>query len=873
MNKSSKFLLVLGLAFVLSMSIVTFPVKASARVDEILGNMTTRQKVTQLLMPDFRNWKVEGASGETAFTAMNDEVKSIIEEYDFGGVILFAENVSKTEQTARLTHALQEAALSDNGGNGHKIPLLIGIDQEGGIVYRLGTGTALPGNMALGATRSEEHAKNIGRIIGRELSSLGINVNFAPVLDTNNNPKNPVIGLRSFSSNPELVGRLGVATIQGLKEYNVAGAAKHFPGHGDTGSDSHYDLPVVDKSLTDLKALEFVPFQAAMDEGIDMIMTAHIMFPQLDDLYPATLSKKILTDLIRTDMGYQGIIITDALNMKAIADRYGEIEATHLAIQAGVDIALMPTILRSKADITNKLEPMIEALVEYYEEDPAFAARVDESARRVLQLKEDRGILDYESTKKTVEEQVAAANLTVGSEENRNLEREISRDAVTVVKNENQVLPYNPKSGEKVLLVGAYANELPGMELGIRRLQDEGVIPSDLIIETALEMNGTTALTCDEIAAKLSDVDYLIVISEIGNESQLNPSNWLTGVPRLFMEEAAKLDIDATIMSISKPYDTINYPDADAVVAVFGNKGMDPTEALKPDYAFGPNISAGIEIIFGKSLANGKMPVDVPRLDGDYKMTSEIAIPYGFGLSLNEPAEAISLMLPASVNLHEELDTRISIDTISGITDSAYALKVKIDTSLFEIMSPYTINDGILIIEREADDTSDLVIKLRALSTGDKAPVLRIDLSDAKDRTFTLGEGVYSEETVTVNDLIAPLDTDELEALIEKAQEIDKTKYSKESADALEAAIHAAMETLLNTETQDELDKAVAALQTAMDSLVAIETPIDPENPDEGEKLPDTGISAGGDWLFGAEGMLPLGFLVYLYGRKKRADR
>ena len=188
---------------------------------------------------------MEGSTSKN-FTAMNDEVDAILDEYNFGGVILFAENVSGTEQTARLTEELQTSALQDATGDQNKIPMLIGIDQEGGIVYRIGTGTALPGNMALGATRSSEYAKNVGQIIGRELSSLGINVNFAPSMDVNN-PRNAVIGLRSFSSDPNLVARLGVATIQGLKEYNTAGAAKHFPGHGDTEVDSHYGLPKVDK--------------------------------------------------------------------------------------------------------------------------------------------------------------------------------------------------------------------------------------------------------------------------------------------------------------------------------------------------------------------------------------------------------------------------------------------------------------------------------------------------------------------------------------------------------------------------------------------------------------------------------------------------
>ena len=404
MKKSfRKYLSLFGIVFALVLTILPMSVMASTRVDEMVGAMSTRDKVLQLLMPDFRDWTMEGGKSEN-FKVMNDEVNAILDEYNFGGVILFAENVSGTEQTARLTEALQESALQDASGDQNKVPMLIGIDQEGGIVYRLGTGTALPGNMAVGATRSEEYAKNVGQIIGRELSSLGINVNFAPVMDVNNNPRNAVIGLRSFSSDPKLVAKLSVATIQGLKEYNIAGAAKHFPGHGDTEVDSHFGLPKVDKSLAQLKEMELIPFQAAMDEGIDMIMTAHMMFPQLDAEYPATLSKKIMTDLVRTEMKYDGIVITDAMNMKAIVDNFGEVDATIRAIEAGVDIVLMPTILRNKSDITNKLEPMVQTLIEKADTDADFMARVNQSAKRVLELKEKRGLLDYESKKLTLDE-------------------------------------------------------------------------------------------------------------------------------------------------------------------------------------------------------------------------------------------------------------------------------------------------------------------------------------------------------------------------------------------------------------------------------------------------------------------------------------
>lgn len=240
----------LSTAMALSMALPS-KVNATSRVDQLLSNMSTRQKITQMLMVDFRYWDEDLSDGlQTTgheFTKMNDQVRKIVEDYDFGALIYFAQNIQETEQSYNLSMAMQKAATKDGG-----IPLLISADQEGGNVYRLGSGTALPGNMALGATHNTEYAKKAGQIIGSELSSIGINTNLAPVVDVNNNANNPVIGLRSYSDNADVVGNMASSTIAGLKDYNVIGCAKHFPGHGDTATDSHYGLPIVNKSKAEL---------------------------------------------------------------------------------------------------------------------------------------------------------------------------------------------------------------------------------------------------------------------------------------------------------------------------------------------------------------------------------------------------------------------------------------------------------------------------------------------------------------------------------------------------------------------------------------------------------------------------------------------
>ena len=205
----------------------TYAADSTVQAKAIVEEMTIEQKIGQMLMPDFRQWKMDGEDAVSDFTTMNAEVAQIIDDFDLGGVILFAQNVKTTEQTTKLTHDLQQVIANDESND---LPLLITVDQEGGIVTRLGTGTSLPGNMALGATKNELSSYRAGSVIGKELNSLGINVNFAPSVDVNNNPANPVIGLRSFSSNPELVGKLGVQMINGIQDQGVSAAAKHFLG-------------------------------------------------------------------------------------------------------------------------------------------------------------------------------------------------------------------------------------------------------------------------------------------------------------------------------------------------------------------------------------------------------------------------------------------------------------------------------------------------------------------------------------------------------------------------------------------------------------------------------------------------------------------
>ena len=554
-----------------------------SKAKEIVSNMTLEEKLGQMIMPDFRMWQEEGAKEPSDLTEINSEVAEVIDKYDLGGVILFAENVKEISQTTTLIHDLQEVAINDEDGN---LPLLITLDQEGGIVTRLGEGTNLPGNMALGATRSEKSSYDAGYVIGKELNALGVNVDFAPVLDTNNNPENPVIGVRSISSNPELVGKLGKNIVNGIQDQGVAATAKHFPGHGDTSTDSHYGLPMVDKSIEELRETELKPFKIAIENGIDMIMTAHIQFPQIEkDTFiskkdgsqisiPATLSDDIIKGILREEMEYDGVVITDAMNMKAISDHFGELESTKMAINAGIDIILMPTILRNNEDV-KKLDYVVNGILDSIKSGEIKEEEITDSAERIVKLKIDRGIIDLKNNTASLEEKIKKAKKTVGSVENRNIERRISEEAITITKNEDNILPLNPKEGEKVLLIAPNESQIHSMKFGINRLIHENSL-NNIKLNT-YEYNNIGIID-DVLKEKIESSDYIIVASLSSNANHLKPGAWNRDLPRSVIDYGNKLNKDTVLISLRNPYDLAAYDNAKAQVVAYGFRGMDPTE-------------------------------------------------------------------------------------------------------------------------------------------------------------------------------------------------------------------------------------------------------------------------------------------------------
>lgn len=373
---------IIGIIFILGIYAI-FPKKVEKDLD---------QKIGQMICLDFRNWKSKDSQSIEPVTEINDEIKEIIAKYHIGAVVLFGENFENEEQAKKLTNDLQKAA--KDAGNP---PLIIAVDQEGGLVERFSFGRErLKDNEDI---KSSEEAFEKGTVIGKELKELGINCDFAPVVDVNSNPDNPVIGCRSFSEDPNVVAEFGTEFLNGLHSNNIMATAKHFPGHGDTNTDSHYGLPKVEKTLEEIERTELIPFQKLIERDVDLIMTAHIEFPEIEKemvvsqkdgkkIYlPATLSRTILTDILRKKMGFNGIITTDAMDMKAISENFGPTEAANRAISAGADMICMPVTLREKSDVT-KLDELFASIKSAVNAGEISEEQINDSVERIIKCKE-----------------------------------------------------------------------------------------------------------------------------------------------------------------------------------------------------------------------------------------------------------------------------------------------------------------------------------------------------------------------------------------------------------------------------------------------------------------------------------------------------
>ncbi|WP_314412130.1 glycoside hydrolase family 3 protein [Streptomyces kroppenstedtii] len=564
------------------------------RLRALISRMSLEEKVGQLFV-----MRVYGHSATAPDQADIDAnlaeigvrtAAELIAKYRVGGIIYFgwAHNTREPHQIADLSNGIQKASLEQPRG----LPVLISTDQEHGIVARVGTpATLFPGAMALGAGGSRTDARTAGRIGGAELRAMGILQDYAPVADVNVNPANPVIGVRSFGSDPQAVAGLVAAQVKGYQGAGVAATSKHFPGHGDTETDSHYGFPVIAHTEAQWAELDAPPFKAAIAAGIDSIMTAHIMVPALDPAGdPATLSRPILTGILRERLGYDGVVVTDSLGMEGVRTKYGDDRVPVLALKAGVDQLLNPP----------KLDIAWNAVLAAVRGGELTEARLDESILRVLRLKAKLGLLkDPYVTGRGVDR-------TVGIPSHLKAADRVAERTTTLLVNSGGLLPLSRRTHRKVLVVGAdpaspSGTTGPPTTVLANALTELGFVPTVLSTGTA-----PSAATVAKAVAAAQDADAVLVgtynVTAASAQRTLVNQLLATGRP-------------VVALAIRNPYDVAQLPDVRAYLASYSWTDVE--------------LRAAVRVLAGRVGPRGRLPVPVQRADDP----AVVLYPVGHGLT------------------------------------------------------------------------------------------------------------------------------------------------------------------------------------------------------------------------------------------------
>lgn len=559
------------------------------RIVSLIQRMSLEEKIGQLFVTYAYGDRAD--TTDPAFVAANqvvhgvDNAAELIERYKLGGIIYFAwsRNVDHPAQIAHLSDGLQQAALAQR----LSIPVLISTDQEQGLVARVGPpATQLPGAMALGAGRRPEDARLAAQLTGVELRALGVTQDFAPVADVNINPLNPVIGVRSFGSDPGLVSAMVVQQVLGLEESGVAATVKHFPGHGDTAVDSHYGLPIIDHTLDEIQQIDLPPFQAAIAAGADAIMTAHLVVPALDPSGdPATLSRPILTGVLRQQLGYDGVVITDSLEMAGVRQKYGDDRVPVLALKAGADLLLMPP--NTELAYTAVLDAVLSG--ELSEQ------RVEESVYRVLRLKFQRGLFDDPFSAGDDVDQI------VGAPGHRALAQEITDRTVTLVKDDVGLLPLSADEPREVLVTGWGSATVASLG---NALSERGQTVTTLV---SGQSPGQASINAATAAAWQSD---LVVVSSM-RASQNTAQRTLVAALRA-------TGTPVIVIAVRDPYDIAYMTDVETYLATYSYQPV----ALK----------SVTRVLFGEIAPQGRLPVWIPSAADP----SATLYHFGHGLSFGE---------------------------------------------------------------------------------------------------------------------------------------------------------------------------------------------------------------------------------------------
>ena len=532
------------------------------RAEEILATLTTEQKLGQMFVVGFDG------------TQIDETLIESLETYKFGNVIYMQRNVEDYETLAELTTTVQNKIIQET-----TIPGFVSIDQEGGKVVRLFKGgTHFLGAMAMGATNNSTNSRVLGAHMGKELINYGINTDFTPSLDVNNNPHNPIIGIRSYSDDPIKVTKFGQEMYYGLAESNVMGCIKHFPGHGNTNVDSHLGLPVINSTLEELYAMELAPFISSITKGVDSLMTTHIVFEAFDKEYPATLSKTVITEFLRKELKFNGVIFTDGMEMKAVAEGFGGFGKTGvLAVNAGVDLLLYTT---------NKNDPRLayDEILASIKNGTISIERINESVKRILTKKIKFGIIDNWQPK--------GENITEMLNENEILNQKFADESLTLVKGEfkklnkeKSTLILSPEKGNVILDPSLKTNSFG--EYACTYLKEKGMNKCEMIVVD----NDITEANATEYLSTVNNYEQIVIaLANI----QTNDYN----TTAKFVNSVLELDKEVVLIALETPYDLMIY-----------NKEKVKTYICVYNYQRATMISL-TKYLNGELVAKGKLPID-----------------------------------------------------------------------------------------------------------------------------------------------------------------------------------------------------------------------------------------------------------------------
>ncbi len=580
-------------------------ISGSKDVDEIIEEMSLREKIGQLFfVPAYGTFK---SDDDASYRQLIQQVQ----KHHVGGVIFFSGDIYGQ---AVLTNKLQEAS---------KIPLWITQDMEYGAAMRVSGTTRFVPAMGVAATQNTDYAYWVGKVTAKEARALGVNQIYAPVLDVNNNPDNPVINVRSFSGDAETVAVYGQAFIEGAESEGVIATAKHFPGHGDTDTDSHISLPTINYDYARLDSLELVPFRSAINNGLKSIMSAHIAFPKISDTptMPGTMDGSILNGILQDSLDFQGMVVTDGLEMSGISSNFSPGGAVVRALQAGADLMLLSPDLQTAL---NEVEKAVE-------QGTITEERIEHSVRKLLQWKKQHGL--FQNNRITIEE----LSSSISTRENELIADEISRKSLTLVKNENNVLPIRPDKFPKVMVLSVADDESGKTGSGFaQRIRDYHPDVAFHVLDKRTSEEEELKILKDALQTDLLIIGSFIYVRS-GQSVQISEKQMklLESLP----------DKPSVLVAFGNPYVVHDLPESEAqLMAWAANSGQ---------------VEAAVPALFGGTRINGRLPIEIPDM-----------YPNGHGIDL--PQTTVRFDEPETAGLKRDSLLRIDEIMNEAVFDSTF---------------------------------------------------------------------------------------------------------------------------------------------------------------------------------------------------------